>query len=195
MDLDKAIETRRSIRKFKKKKANWKHAMLAIDSALHAPMAGNRNIFKFIIVEKPSTIKRISELCEQTWIDQAGIVIIVCSNNINLEKLYGDKGKIYGRQQAGAAIQNILLKITDMGLSACWVGAFTDELLEQFLKIPEHMRIEAVIPIGYAAEKPAKKRKHSLENSIYWEQYGINKRPTIFTESMEERPRVTHVRK
>lgn len=193
MDFDGIIESRRSIKSFKKKKADWKQAMYAIDMALKAPMAGNINTFKFIIVENSNTINRIAELCDQLWINQAGIVVVVCSDNTPLEKLYGERGKIYSRQQAGAAIENLLLKVTDMGLSACWVGAFTDELLEQLLKIPEHMRIEAVIPIGYASEKPGYKRKHSLENSIYWEAWGTNKRPTIFSEKRTDMPKTTGI--
>ncbi|MDP1695827.1 MAG: nitroreductase family protein [archaeon] len=183
MDFNKVIEARRSIRSFKSKKADWKHVLLAIESALHAPMAGNNNPLKFIIVENPETIKKIAKFSEQSWISQAGIVVVICSDNTVLEKLYGDRGKIYCRQQAGAAIENFLLKITDAGLAACWIGAFTDELVEQLLRIPEHMRIEAIIPVGYAAEKPSYKRKHSLENAIFWEEYLISKRPTIFPES------------
>ncbi len=187
MDFNKVIGARRSIRKFKKKKASWKEAMLAIDAALQAPMAGNINVLKFIIIENEETIEKLAKLSDQSWISQAGIVIVVCTDNTHLEKIYGDRGKIYCRQQAGAAIQNLLLKLTDSGLAGCWVGAFTDELVEQALKIPEHMRIEAIIPIGYASERAPSKRMHSLESSIYWEEYGMNRRPSFFEESKARR--------
>jgi len=185
MEFDSVIKKRHSVRSFKDKKASWKLVLEAIDTTLECPFAGNQNNLKFIIVEKPETIKQISKLCDQKWIEEAGIVIVLCSDNRNLERMYGERGKIYTRQQAGAVIQTFLLKLTDLGLGACWIGSFSDELLEQVMKIPSHMRIEAVIPIGY--EKPSKikseKKKQHLENIINWEEFGRLKRPALFEES------------
>src|SRR3989338_2394730 len=184
MEFDSVIKKRHSVRSFKDKKASWKDVLEAIDSTISCPFAGNQNNIKFIIVENPETIKKIAKLSEQSWVEDSGIVVVVISDNRHLEKLYGDRGKIYTRQQAGAAIQTFLLKLIDLGLGACWVGAFPDELLEQLLKFPSHMRIEAVIPIGY--EKPEKlkpeTRKQVLENLLFWEEYDQQKRPALFKE-------------
>lgn len=189
MEFDKVIEKRHSVRSFKDKKASWEDVMEAIDSAIKNPFAGNQNNIRFIIVENPETIKRLAKFAEQAWIEQAGIVIVVCSNNTHLEKLYGDRGKIYSRQQAGALIQTLILKLTDLGLATCWVGAFSDELVEQLLKIPEDNRIEAIIPVGY--EKPEKGKEHKprkkeLANAIFWEQWYSTKRPMLFAPSKRD---------
>jgi nitroreductase len=182
MDFDKVVAKRASVNSFNSKRPSWKNAMLAIDAALQGPFAGNRNNLKFLIVEHPDTIKKIANNASQSWIAQSKLVIVVSSDDSILEEMYGERGRVYSRQQAGAAINTVLLKLVDLGLSGCWVGAYTDEMLRDLLKIPGHMQIEAVIPVGYPAKVPKKKRKISLDNSVSWEEHDNGRRPTATEE-------------
>jgi len=190
MQFDNIIKKRKSVRDFKKlKKALWKDILEAIDAANQGPLAGNINTLKFIIIEEPSTIKELAKHAHQSFISQAGIVVVICSDDTHLEKLYGERGRVYNKQQAGAAIMTFLLKLVDIGLSSCWVGAFEDEITKSILKIPEHIQIEAIIPIGYEKKVPGKngkKRKRALENAILWEDWKTKKRPALFKEHPEE---------
>ena len=154
MDFDSVIEKRASARSFKSKKASWKDILEAIDAAIKAPSAGKMHHLKFVIIEEQEKIEKIAEFTDQLWISESGILVVVCSDDTHLENQYGERGRVYSRQAAGAAIENFLLKITDLGLSACWVGSYTDELIKQLLKIPAHIQIEAIIPIGYSKTKP-----------------------------------------
>ena len=115
-------------------------------------------------------------------------MIVVCSDDTHLEDLYGERGRIYSRQQAGAAIQTLLLALTDLGISSCWVGAYTDEFVKQKLKIPQHINIEAIIPVGYEKKMPGdeKKKKKELESVLYWEEWKNSRRATLFEESKED---------
>jgi nitroreductase len=182
MEFDEAIASRRSVRSFKKKKASWKDILEAIDAATKAPFAGNLNHLKFLIIEDISTIEKIAEQAHQPWITESGILIVVCSDDYYIESEYGERGRIYARQQAGAAIENLLLKIVDLGLSACWVGAYSDEIVKHILNIPQHIQVEAIIPVGYESGKTPKKPKRSLESVIYWETWEKTNRPTLSEE-------------
>src|SRR3989344_4872194 len=185
MEFDEVVKQRRSARGFTKKRANWKDVMYAIDSAIQGPFAGNHNNLKFLIVEEPGMIRTIAAFCEQHWIDSASTIVLVCSDETNLENIYGERGRVYSRQQAGAAIQTFLLKLADLGLGSCWVGAYNDEMLRAKLNIPLNILIEAVVPVGYAIGGE-KKEKKALENVLYWEKWGDGKRPSIFQESKED---------
>lgn len=169
------------MRSFKSKKASWKLVLEAIDAANQGPFADNRNTLKFLIIEEPKTIEKVAELAGQLWMNEASVIAIICSDDSNLENMHGERGKKYARQQAGAAISTFLLKLTDLGLASCWVGAFTDEQLKQALKIPSHIEVEAIIPIGYEKAKSPARRKKSLENALSWESWGTSKRPSLFT--------------
>jgi len=182
MEFDSIIKKRRSVRSFTSKKPSWKVALDAIESANHNPFAGNHNNLKFIIIEEEATIKKIADISEQPWISESKLLVFVCSDDMYLENLYGEKGRIYSRQQAGAAIQTILLKIVDLGFSACWVGAYIDEIIKESLRIPQHIQIEAIIPIGYEKKetKIEKPKKRTLDNVIYWETWKNEKRDNFF---------------
>ena len=179
MDFDKVIEKRRSVHNFKDKKINWKHVLEAIYAGSQTPLAGNISNMKFIIVEDEDIIQKIAKYTDQLWINQAQTVIIVCSEEKHLERMYGERGRIYCRQQAGAAIENVLLKLTDLGLSTCWVGAYNDNEVRFLLKIPKDINIEAIIPIGHEKGKISKKRKRDVENLIYWENWNKKRRSSL----------------
>ncbi len=182
MEFDAIIKKRNSVRSFKSKVAPWDRVLEAIDAANQGPFAGNHNNLKFLIVEDKESINKIAGLCDQTWINESGLLVIVCSEESELEYKYNERGRIYSRQQAGAVIATFLLKIVDMGLAACWVGAYNDEGIKNLLKVPKNANIEVVIPIGYEKEKTSKKKKKELGNTIYWEKWFGSKRPDIFAE-------------
>lgn len=177
MKLNEAIEKRASVREFSSKKVKWSDVLEAIDAAIKAPLAGNLCNLKFLVVDDQDLKNRISEFSQQGWMAKAGYIVVVCSDESPLSKMYHKRGLIYSRQHAGAAIENFLLRITDLGLGACWVGAYADELAKQLLKIPENINIEAIIPIGYPSKKPKKSGKASLENVINWNKWGVDKKP------------------
>lgn len=186
MDLDSAINERKSVRSFKSKKPSWKDILEAVDSACKAPFADGRNNLKFLIVEESETIEKIAEFAEQSWISEAQTLVVVCSDDTNLENMHGDRGRVYSRQQAGAAIENFLLKLTDLGLASCWVGAFTDETIKQLLKIPSHIQVEALIPVGYESVKSKRKEKKELEHAIFWEFWDARRRPSYLADAKDE---------
>ncbi|MAG37935.1 hypothetical protein CMI45_00915 [Candidatus Pacearchaeota archaeon] len=187
MDIDKVIEKRISIRGFKKKKVPFGKVLDAISSALQGPFAGNFNNLKFLIIESPDTIKQISKNCQQTWISESPLIILVCTDDSHLERIYGERGRVYSRQQAGAAISTLQLKLTDLNIDSCWVGSYSDDLLKQVLEIPQHIQIEAVIPAGYSSKERTKPKKKELETVLYWETWENDKRPAIFKETPEEK--------
>ena len=121
MDLDKAIQSRQSIRSFKDKKPDWREIIEAIDSARFAPMAGNIFTLKFILVSDREKIEQLADACQQNFIAEADYVVVACSEEKIISNAYRERGKKYLRQQAGAAIENFLLKIEDLGLATCWI--------------------------------------------------------------------------
>jgi len=187
MEFDSVVYKRRSVRSFSGKKVDFRNVLDAIDAVIQGPFAGNINNLHFLIVEEKETIGMIAEHSDQSWIGEAGVVVLICSDDAHIENIYGERGRVYSRQQAGAAIQTFLLKLIDMGLAGCWVGAFSDEIIKENLKIPQNIQIEAIIPIGYEKKKPGthKPLKKQLENILRWEDWDTERRPTLFEENGE----------
>lgn len=178
MKLEEAINKRISTRDFSNKSVKFDIVLEAIDAANQAPFAGNINNLKFIIIKEKENKNLVSEFCQQHWMNDSQWIVIVCSELQRLEQLYQDRGSAYGKQQAGAAIQNFLLSITAQGLGACWIGAFSEHEIKSKFRIPEGWNIEAIIPIGYPKNKKQKKtKKNELDEKIFWEKWGQKNKP------------------
>ena len=176
MNFDKLIRTRKSTKKFKSTKPDWRDIIEAVDAARFAPMAGGIYTLKFIVIEDEEKIKKITAACQQDFVAQAKYLVVVCSNPSLTKNAYGSKGEVYCRQQAGSGIQNFWLKLVEKKLSTCWVGYFVGSMIKETLKIPENINIEAVFPIGYEYEKPIeKKAKINIDSILYFETYGNKK--------------------
>jgi len=186
MQFDSVVKKRKSVRSFTNKKASWKDVLEAVDAAIQGPFASNQNNLKFLIVEEKEMIEEIADLCEQDWIKDSGILVVLCSDDEYLEDIHGEHGRVFSRQQAGAAIQTLMLKLTDLGLGSCWVGAYDEEVIRRKLGIPKEKQIEAIVPIGHERVTEKKKHKKKLENVLYWEKWGTNKRPTLFKEERSD---------
>jgi nitroreductase len=172
MELDKAIKERHSVRKFSTKLPDWRDILKCIDATRNTPMAGNNFTVRFIVVSNPERILKISQACEQPFVATAKYVVIVCSVPGKISTTYGKQGETYIRQQAGAAIENFLLKLVDLKLSACWVGYFMERNIKELMKIPDDVQVEAVIPVGYEYEKGKRKTKIELDTILYFDKYG-----------------------
>ncbi len=175
MGLDRLIHARRSIRKFKSTKPDWRTIIECIDSMRYSPMAGNNYSLKFILVDDKDKINQLAEAAQQDFISEVHYVVVVYTTPGRTETAYGERGKTYLRQQAGAAIQNFLLRITEEKLATCWVGHFVDEQVKDILDIPKDMQVEAILPIGYPVRKPEPKRMIDLDGVLYFNKHNNKK--------------------
>jgi len=176
MDLKTAIKERKSVRRYLDKKPNWRKVIRAIDAARYAPAAGNFFVLKFIMVQDEKRILKLAEASQQNFVGTAKIVVVAVSDDETLVKNYDERGKRYAPQQAGAAIENFLLALTEQGLVTTWVGHFVEEQVREILNIPDKFNVEAIFPIGIETKvKTRERRDIALENIIYFDKWGNDK--------------------
>lgn len=171
MEFDKVIKTRASIRRYSNKKVDYGKIIDCLEAANLAPSPGNLSILKFILVQDRNKIKELAQACQQSFVETADSLIIVCSDLNNCKKLYYERTDRYIKQHAGAVIENFLLKITDLKLASCWIGAFSDETVKRILDIPDNIEVEAILPIAYPHKKTTEKqkRKCKLSEVLYFD--------------------------
>jgi nitroreductase len=171
MGFDSLAKKRHSVRKFTSRKPDWRKIILALDIASQAPLSGNVNTRKYILVDEKEKIEKLADAAQQPFIKNAFYVVVFCSDISKTKIAYKERAEKYSRQQAGAAIQNFLLKLTEYGMSTCWIGAFHDTTVKRILKIPEDIEVEAFFPIGYELGKSKPKPKPELNNNIFFNEY------------------------
>lgn len=169
-----AIESRRSIRKYLDKPVEFEKIGNVLNAGRLAPSAGNVQEWKFILVTERDLRKQIAEACmQQYWMETAPVHVVVCSQPVKTERMYGKRGEeLYSIQNAAAAVENMLLAATDQGLGSCWVSAFQESMLRRALAIDEDARPMAVVTLGYADEIPKAQLKQTLEDITYIERWG-----------------------
>jgi nitroreductase len=169
MDLDKAIKERHSVRNYKKgEKINYREIIDIVDAGTRAPLAGNMPCLNFILVSDEKKIKELAEASQQDFIADVPWIIVVCSNMSGISGMYYDRAERYARQQAGAAIENMLLKITDLKFASCWIGAFSDITVKRILEIPENIYVEAMIPVGLEMGKKKSQARRPEPDSLFF---------------------------
>jgi len=77
-----------------------------------------------------------------------------------------------------AAIENMLLMVTALGLGACWVIApcidiRDEERLKELLGVPEGLKVVSIIAVGHPARYPRPRPRIPLHELVYREKWGI----------------------
>lgn len=171
MDFEKVIKKRASVRRYSSKKVKLEQVIEIIEEAGNlAPSPDNLPIVRYIVVDDPKLIETIGDACQQQFVKQAPFLVVICTDSKDVEKAYDKRADMYTKHHAGAVIENMLLKITNMGLASCWIGAFSEDTIRNALQIPDNIGIEAVIPVGYQPvyDKSKQKRKPTVENRVYF---------------------------
>lgn len=164
-----AIYNRVSCRSFQEKPIANEILKEIITAATMAPASGNMQPWEFIIVDDPTRKERISEHTfsgfyskgakSQTWIKDAALIIIPCVNYKRTIAKYGDLAYEWAVIDTTSAVQNMLLSAEQLGVSSCWVGGFKKHTIQEMLQVPPYVHPLGLIPMGYAQEKTARKKK------------------------------------
>jgi len=150
METIDCIKKRASVRKFKAKALKRSVLMNILEAGTKAPSAGNCQNWYFIVLYDQDTIKRVARatLQPETFIS-VPYVVVVCSDPAKLASEFPTRGELYAIQNVAAAIENMLLAATDMGVDSIWIGAFADETVKAVLEIPQEIDVHAILPFGY----------------------------------------------
>jgi nitroreductase len=164
VDIFEAMEKRHSVRIFD---TSREVAPELVDELLRcaclAPTAGNVQPWRFFVVREPQLKEALARAAlGQGFVATAPLDIVACADLQAHATSYGKRGaELYAIQDTAAAVQNILLTATSLGLGSCWVGAFNEEEAARTLDLPKQIRPLAIIPIGYSLRSGRQPRKLS----------------------------------
>ncbi|HXG07682.1 MAG TPA: nitroreductase family protein [Nitrososphaera sp.] len=110
----------------------------------------------------------------QEHVDQAPVLIVVCSNTSRSVGRYGRRGiEFYSVIDGAFASMIILLTATNEGLAAGFVGAFDDDKVSEILELPKDgsVRPIGIIAIGYPAEEPSRPGRIAKDQIVHREHW------------------------
>jgi len=173
MDFEEVIRKRHMTRVFKKDDVREETIYKILHNAARAPSAGHLQPWDFIVVRNKSNKEKLAKAAlDQNFIAQAPVVIVTCANTQRSAAIYGERGaNFYSMVDTAFTSLYILLSVTNLGLSACFVGSYDDREVSRILKLPSYVKPVGIIPIGYAGEKAQKLERLPLEKLIHYEKW------------------------
>ena len=140
MELIEVINKRHSVRKYRQNIIVPIEVIKEIiELARKAPSAGGLRAYHIIV-----TCLKVTNQVDAPY------YLVICADSEKSAKRYGDRGRnLYALQDATIIGAYIQLIAVDMGLATVWIGTFNENKVKQMLKISDHLRPIAIIPIGY----------------------------------------------
>lgn len=184
------ITRRHSIRRFSDAPVSEADITTVLNAANQAPSAHNRQSWKFVVIkgEKRNELSQLVVSLSKSFekptspllrmaarsIASAPVTIAVANtgdlirHGTSLFKVDRDLAHDFFRtmeiQSSAAAVENLLLAATSLGLSTVWLGVLflVKEDILRFLGEPNG-EFMAVVPIGYAAKESVGPKKKPLD--------------------------------
>lgn len=161
MTLSEILFRRRSVRKFTDRKVDRQTIDKILEAALTAPSSKNTRSSRFMVVDDPTMLERISQMRDSgsAFVKNAPMAVIVLGDTA-LTDLWVDN----------CAISATILQLAaeEQGLGSCWVHVngrprkkdapdmgTASEYLRKLLPIPASWSPLCVVALGYAADYPA----------------------------------------
>lgn len=192
MEFFDVIKSRRSVRKYKSQPVSREDILKILEAANWAPSARNQQPWEFIVTSG-EYIKQLGdsyrtvaeEVIRKTNTGDEDII----SNNdfVKFAATYGgapvvivtlvkksdnDHYQKLDLISASAAMENLILAASDLGLGTCWMLAplWDEAIFRGILDVPNDKDIVGITPLGYPdmTPKPIPRLDPKLENKVRW---------------------------
>ena len=184
MDLDNAIISRKSVRKYLDKDISDDIVEKLIESARLAPSAKNRQPWRYMIVRGEVKNNIADIMTHQLTKEKTNLSDRYCPNNsVNTTALAikqapililvfrnkDDNWIIGDTLSIGASIEHICLKATDLGLGSLWIRdtVFSKNEISDYVG-KKDMELVCAIAIGYSNDISNSPKKKNLNEIMEW---------------------------
>ena len=169
----KTIHSRRSYRAFKPEQIRDEELKAILEAAKVAPSAANQQSWHFTVVQNPSLLSKIDQICKAAALNSPIPALKERAQAKDFSIFYhaptvviisGDSKAIAPLHDAVLAMSNIFLAAESLGIGSCWIHAVFTQLNSEAgkdvlreLKIPEGYVPQCSAALGYKiADAPAR---------------------------------------
>jgi nitroreductase len=154
LDFYKAVQTRRSVRSFKKDPIPDNVLNKILEATRIAPSGANRQPWHFIVVKDELIKQKTAQACNnQKFMVEAPVIIVACGKRLlppsNMGGYMGEMGMLV---DVAIAFTHLILAARVEGLGTCWIGAFDNDALKKLLKVGDGYEVVAATPLGYPSD-------------------------------------------
>lgn len=177
MEVGDAIYRRRSVRRFdRERKVPDELLRSVLDAGRWAPSSCNLQTWDFVVVDDDA-------LREQLATETRSVLVAPVAVFVIYDRELAREG-LANVQSASAAIMNMLLRATSLGLASLWVNALgSRERVRELLGVPDDFEVLALVCLGYAkdAALPPAPERREFDDVVHRNRYhgkgGLPKSP------------------
>ena len=175
MDLFDAIEARYSYRgAFTDDPVTRETLTKIVEAGLAAPSGKNEQTTRFVIADDPEVVKTIGGM-HSMWAMREARAFIACVIDRDPEPIY--EGHAFQVEDCAAAVENILLAITALGLGSVWVDGWLRvegraEKIGELLGLPAGKVVRVILPVGVPAKQGRRPQKLPFAQRASFNRYG-----------------------
>lgn len=153
METLKAIESRRSIRKYRADPIEPEKLEKILQAMRLSPAACNRQEWKFFAVTDRVAIDLIAEQTKYSPALLKGAPALLLAAGWHDQQM--SSGHSWSTVDLTVAMTVGVLAATDLGLGSCIIGSHREEDVRKALNLPDDWQIPLIATLGYADEEPA----------------------------------------
>jgi len=184
MELQQAIVTRRSIRRFTEEAVTNEELRQIFEAVRWSPSWANTQIWEFVVVRERELIHKVTETYKMakgtnpaTNCSRAASALIVVCAKTGVSGCYdGKETTKYANWfmfDLGIATQTLCLKAHELGLGTVVVGLIDHDACKQLIALPDGYEAVAVIPIGRPAVEPkAGPPRKAVAGMVHLDRFG-----------------------
>ena len=175
MDLDKVLESRRSVRKYDDtKQVAEKDLETIIEAAIQAPSWKNSQTARYYAVLDKDVHNKITDEALPAFNAKSATGAALIITTFIKDRSGFDRegnpenecGNGWGYYDLGLHNANLILKAKDLGLDTLVMGIRDGDKIREILNIPENEIIVSVIAIGYSESEPSKPKRKRTEDIL-----------------------------
>ena len=170
MELTKAIENRRSIRKYKDMPVTEQQVREILTAASLAPSWTNSQPSRYYVAmgrARDAVAQMLPDFNKKNT-ENAPVLIVTAVvkgtsgyNKDGTPRTHLDDGFLHFDN--GLRVQNICLKALDMGLGSLIMGMYDEKAIREYFEIPDTQEIVCVLSIGYPDIDPDARPRLSVD--------------------------------
>lgn len=172
MDLFDAIAKRHSYRgTFTDAAVSRADLTAIVQAGIQAPSAKNDQVTTFVIVDDPPLLAEVAAILDRPVARTAKALIVCLTDNRPVFE-----GFSFAAEDCAAAVENMLLAITALGLASVWLdGALRlerrAERIAGLLGVPDDRQVRIVLPVGVSAEACTQREKLPFGQRAWFNRY------------------------
>ena len=149
MEFMDVVAVRKSVRGYAELEVEEEKLAGILEAARLTPSWANRQCCKYVVVKDKAKIKELAGGINP-WLKQAPVIVAACADPADS----GTRNEMqYFLVDVGISMQQLILAATDLGLGTCWIGVFDEAKVKKALEVPANVKVVALTPVGYPAEK------------------------------------------